>query len=125
MNTIPNPDDWMDVITIIAVALIAGVPSWFAIKANKTSTEVLNQTRNGRCRKTNAPVRRTTPMRQDLDRAIESLDRLGHEVSGIRTDLADEEDRRREHVREVHISVQELRDDVQRKLDDLHARLKP
>ena len=36
MNTIPNPDDWMDVITIIAVALIAGVPSWFAIKAHKT-----------------------------------------------------------------------------------------
>jgi len=115
MNTIPNPDDWMDVITIIAVALIAGVPSWFAIKAHKTSTEVLHQTRNGH----------TTPMRQDLDRAIDSIDRLGHDVAGIRKDLADEEDRRRAHVREVHTSVQELRDDVQRKLDDLHARLKP
>lgn len=115
MQTIPEINGWLDAAVVIAVALIAGVPSWFAIKAHKTSTEVLHQTRNGH----------TTPMRQDLDRAIESIDRLGHDVSAIRRDLADEEDRRRNHVREVHISVQELRDDVQRKLDELHARIKP
>jgi len=115
VQTIPEINGWLDAAVVIAVALIAGVPSWFAIKAHKTSTEVLHQTRNGH----------TTPMRQDLDRAIESIDRLGHDVSAIRRDLADEEDRRRNHVREVHISVQELRDDVQRKLDELHARIKP
>lgn len=102
MNQIPNPDSWMDVATILLATAMMAVPSWFAIKAHKTSSEVLHQTRNGH----------TTPLRADLDRAIEAIDRLGHDVSAIRRDLADEEDRRRAHVAE-------LRQELHRKIESI------
>lgn len=105
MQSIPEINGWLDAVVVIAVALIAGVPSWFAIKAHRTSTEVLHQTRNGH----------TTPMRADLDRAIESIDRLGHDIAAIRKDLHDEEDRRRDHVAE-------LREEVHRRITELHRR---
>jgi hypothetical protein len=36
-----------------------------------------------------------TNLRDDIDRAINAVEALGHDVRGIRTDLAAEEDRRR------------------------------
>lgn len=107
MQSIPDIDGWLDAAVVIAVALIAGVPSWFAIRAHKTSAEVLHQTRNGH----------KVPLRADLDRAIEAIDRLAHDVSAIRQDLADEESRRRNHVAE-------LREEVHRKISDIHDRIK-
>lgn len=108
MNTIPNPDSWMDVLTILAVAAMASVPSWFAIKAAKSSESVRKQVVNGHA---DAP-----PMRADLDRVIAALDRLGSDVQAIRKDLREEEERRRDHVGE-------LREELHRRISDLHDRL--
>lgn len=109
MNGWFNPDNWLDlasqVLLIMGGLSIAIIPSWFASKANKTSQAVLLETRNGH----------TTPMRADLDRVIDAIDRLSHDVSAIRRDLADEEDRRRDHVTE-------LRDELHRKVNDLHRK---
>lgn len=109
MNGWFNPDNWLDLASQILLILgglaIAIVPSWFAARAHKTSVAVLSETRNGH----------STPMRADLDRVIDAIDRLSHDVTAIRRDLADEEDRRRSHVTE-------LRDEMQRKVDDLHKK---
>ena len=109
MNGWFNPDGWLDIISQVLLVVgglgIAIVPSWFAARAHKTSQAVLSETRNGHA----------TPMRADLDRVIESIERLSHDVTAIRRDLADEETRRRDHVAE-------LRDELHRKVDDLHRR---
>lgn len=108
MNTIPNPDSWMDVATILIVAAMMSVPSWFAMKAHKSSEQVRNQVVNGH---KDAP-----PLRADLDRAIASIEQLGQEVRGIRQDMINEEDRRRTHI-------DELRQDVDRRFRELHKRI--
>ena len=109
MNGWFNPDNLLDLVSqfllIIGGLLIAIVPSWFAARAHKTSVAVLSETRNGH----------STPMRADLDRVIESIERLSHDVTAIRRDLADEENRRRDHVAE-------LRDELHRKVNDLHRK---
>jgi hypothetical protein len=106
-----NPDNALDLFSqallILGGLAIAIVPSWFASKAHKTSQAILSETRNGH----NPSV----PMRADLDRVIESIERLSHDVSAIRRDLADEENRRRDHVTE-------LRDELHRKVNDLHRK---
>jgi hypothetical protein len=91
VTQIPNPDSWMDVATILAVVAMMSVPSWFAIKAHKTSTEVLHQTRNGH----------TVPLRADLDRAINAIEALAHDVQSLRKDLMAEEDHRRLQISDL------------------------
>ena len=109
MNGWFDPDSYLDLVSQVLLILgglsIAIVPSWFAARAHKTSVAVLSETRNGH----------STPMRADLDRVIDAIDRLSHDVTAIRRDLSDEEDRRRSHVTE-------LRDEMQRKVDDLHKK---
>lgn len=108
MNQIPNPDSWMDVATILVAVAMMTVPSWFAMKAHKSSEQVRNQVVNGHA---DAP-----PLRQDLDRAIASIEQLGQEVRGIRQDMIHEEDRRRSHI-------DELRSEVDRRFAELHKRI--
>jgi ornithine carbamoyltransferase len=103
----PNPDDLLDVFTILSVALIAAAPTIYAAKAHRTSQAVLSQTKNGH----------TVPMREDLDRVIQAIDKLATDVHSLRHELADEESRRREHVAE-------LRDDMHRRMSEVHRRLK-
>ena len=95
MNQIPDPENWLDVLTIIAVALIAAIPTVYAAKAHKTSTEVLHQTRNGH----------TVPLRADLDRAIAAIEALSHDVRALKTDLMAESDHRR-------LQISDLRDEL-------------
>lgn len=106
MTSIPNPDDWMDVFTIIVVAAIVAVPSLLTLRNHRSLDEVKQQVVNGH----------KTPMRSDLDRVIVAIDALGHDVAGLRTDLADEEDRRRSHIRE-------LREELDRRVNDLHRKI--
>lgn len=105
MTQIPNPDGWMDVITILLAVAMMSVPSWFAIKAHKSSEAVRDQVQNGH----------KQPMRADLDRAIESIDILGKEVRGLRDEILSEEQRRRSHI-------DELRADVDRRFVHLEKR---
>lgn len=93
-----NPDNWMDVITILAVTAMVAVPSWLsAMKAHKGIQEVKDQVVNGH----------KTPMRADLDKALAAIEALAHDITGLRKDLAMEEDRRR-------IQIDDLRGDVDR-----------
>jgi hypothetical protein len=86
-------------IVIIGAIALAAVPSIFAARNHKGIKEVQAQVKNAH----------TTNLRDDIDRAINAVEALGHDVRGIRTDLAAEEERRRR-------SIAELRDDVERQL---------
>lgn len=89
MNTIPNPDNWLDVATIIIVALIAAVPSWLAARNHRTIQAVKNQVVNGH----------TTPMRVDIDLMREEIGGMRDEMRGgfaaMRNDIAEERNARR------------------------------
>lgn len=89
MNSIPNPDGWLDVFTIIAVVLITAVPSWLAARNQKTIQAVKDQVVNGH----------TTPMRADLDSLREDIGGMRDEMRGgfsaLRSDLAEERIARR------------------------------
>jgi uncharacterized protein (UPF0264 family) len=81
----------MDVVTILAATAMVAIPSWFAHRNHKDLKEVVYQTKNNH----------ETNLRDDIDRAIRAVEQLGHDVRGIRTDLAAEEDRRRHQVAEL------------------------
>ena len=104
MTDFPNPNSWLDILDHVWVGFVmlgvAAVPSFFAARNHKGIKEVQNQVKNAH----------TTNLRDDIDRAINAVETLGHDVRGIRTDLAAEEDRRRQQIRE-------LRDDVERRLN--------
>lgn len=106
--TLFNPDSWMDVFTIIASTLLVAVPSYFSVKAHRATEEVKSQVVNGHA---GAP-----PLRADLDRAINAIDALARDVTALRRDLVDEEERR-------HRNVSELRDEVDWKFNELNRKL--
>lgn len=91
MNQIPNPDNWMDVFTILAATAMVAVPSWFAHRNHKDLKEVVYQTKN----------QHDTNLRDDVDRAIAAVEQLGQDFRGMRQDLAAEENRRRSEVAEL------------------------
>jgi hypothetical protein len=95
VNTIPDPENWLDVFTILAVALIAAVPSWLAHRNHKVVKDIKNQVVNGH----------ENPMRFDLDRAIDAISALGEDVRRLRKDLMAEEDHRR-------LQISDLRDEL-------------
>jgi hypothetical protein len=101
-----NVDSWMDIIANLWVGIVvmamAIIPGYMTGRKNhKGIKEIRDQVVNGHA---DAP-----PLRTDLDRVIASLDALAKDVTGLRRDLADEENRRRDHIAE-------LRDEVNRKL---------
>lgn len=103
MNPV-DVDSWMDLIANLWIGLVviavAAIPGYMAARKNHQGIkEIKEQVVNGH----------TQPMRTDLDRVIVALDNLAKDVTAIRRDLADEEDRRRDHIAE-------LRDEVNRKL---------
>lgn len=96
MNTIPDPENFLDVFTILAVAVIAAVPSWLAARNHKSIRDIKDQVVNSHPE---------TNLRDDLDRAISAIEALGHDVRALRGDLMAEEDRRR-------IQISDLREDL-------------
>lgn len=96
MNTIPDPDSWMDVFTILAAVLMAAaIPSWFAARNHRSLNEVKNQVKNAH----------STNLRDDLDRAINGVEALSVDVRGLRHDLALEEERRRKQISELREEI--------------------
>lgn len=89
MNTIPNPDSWMDVFTILMVSAIVAVPSWLAARNHKVVRAIKDQVVNGHA----------TPMREDLDMLREEIAGLRDEVRGgfaaLRGDIGEERATRR------------------------------
>lgn len=99
VNTIPNPDNWMDVVTILIATAIVALPSWFAARNHKGIQEVKAQVVNGH----------TQPLRADLDRVIASIDNLTADVRDLREELTVEANMRRSQIKD-------LRDDVDHRL---------
>jgi hypothetical protein len=91
-----NPDNWMDVFTILAVALIAAVPSWLAHRNHKVVKEIKGQVVNGHA---------DTNLRNDVDRAIAAITDLAQDVRNLRKSLMDEESHRR-------LQISDLRDEL-------------
>ena len=113
MNGWFNPDGWLDLasqfLLIIGGLAIATIPTWLvAARSHKGVQRIEAQVINGHA---GAP-----PLRADLDRVIAAIDRLANDVTAIRRDLADEESRRRDHVAE-------LREEVQRRISEIHRKL--
>lgn len=104
MNSIPNPDSWMDVFTILAVTLIIALPSWLSMKANRAIKNVHDQVTVVRNQVVNGHA---TALREDMDgmksdvkATIDSLRTLRDEVRGgfasVRADLNEERNIRRD-----------------------------
>ena len=119
MNGWYDPQNWLDIfdhfLLVIAAIGVAAVPSYFSARnhrsikdTQKTIGQVRDQVVNGHA---DAP-----PLRADLDRVLAAIDRLGHDVTAIRRDLADEGERRRDHVAE-------LREEVHRRITEINRKL--
>jgi hypothetical protein len=78
-------------IVVAGAILLAAVPSWFAHRNHKDLKEVVYQTKN----------QHDTNLRDDVDRAIDAIEKLGQDFRGMRQDLAAEENRRRSEVAEL------------------------
>ena len=96
-----DPENLLDLIDHIWIGLImvavAGIPSYFAARNHKSLNEVKDQVKNGH----------TTPLRADLDKALYAIESLAHDVRGLRSDLASEEDRRRQQYGELRSDLDE------------------
>lgn len=94
-----NPDNWLDLVAYawygLVVIAIAAVPSYFAARNHQGIKDIKNQVQNGH----------TEPLRADLDRALEAIASLAHDVRGIRSDLMAEEERRRRDVAELETQI--------------------
>lgn len=124
MNGWFNPDDWMDVIDhlllVLGVIGAAAVPSWFAARNHRELKDVKNQVVNGH----------KSPLRMDLDRVLERLEEVSsfvneifRGVSGLRSELVDEEARRRESVRELRTDMERNRSQIRDGIDQIEQRL--
>ena len=113
MTTIPNPDSWADVITIVIVTLIVAGPTWIAARTKRQIGEVHEQVRVVREQVVNG---HTSPMRSDLDGmktdltdAGVALSNLRDEVRGgfasVRADLAEERSARRDGDMSLHEEI--------------------
>jgi predicted transcriptional regulator len=128
MNGWFNPDSWMDVwsqlLLIVGALSIAIAPSWFsARKTHKDLRDVKDQVKNGHT---------NTNLRDDLDRVLERLEELSRHVteisrgfSGLKSELIDEEIRRRESVRELRGDLRDGMSHIEGRMNNLERRIKP
>ena len=113
----PNPDGWMDIVAYLIAAIFMLLITIIPLRNGKVIKDIKNQVVNGH----------TSPLRDDLDRAIKAIGLLGdelssfrkamaHDVESLRQQLADEEQRRRSHI-------SELRSDHERRFNSIDDRL--
>lgn len=79
MQSIPNPDSWMDVATIIIVSLIVAVPSWLSLRNHKQLTKMDKSISNGH----------TSPLRQDVDEIRDTLTHIRADIHAVKSELGD------------------------------------
>lgn len=95
-----NPDNWLDVFTILSVTAMVAIPSWLsAVKAHKGIQEVKDQVVNGH----------KTPLRADLDRALAAIESLAHDINALRQDLHVERESRKSQVDDLRSDVDRMR----------------
>jgi hypothetical protein len=79
MTTIPDPNSWMDVFTILAATAMVAIPSWFAARNHRTISKLDKSISNGH----------TYPLRQDVDEIRSTLNEIHTDMRGVKTDIAD------------------------------------
>lgn len=79
MNTIPNPDSWMDVITILIVSGMIAVPSWLSVRNHKALQKVDKNISNGH----------TTLLRDDMDGIRDTLIHIRQDLHSVKSELGD------------------------------------
>lgn len=98
-----DAETWIDIVDHIWIGFVllaaAAVPSVMAARNHKGISEVKAQVLNAH--KTN--------LRDDVDRVIAVVEQLSHDMRGLRTDLATEEDRRRQQIDELRKDVDRIR----------------
>lgn len=77
MNQIPNPDDWMDVLTILLVSLIVAVPSWLSVRNSRQLSKLDKSISNGH----------SNPLRMDVDEMRDMLHHIRADMHGITQEL--------------------------------------
>ena len=96
-------NDWLDLVANAWIGIVvisaAAVPSFLAARNHRSIAAIRDNVQNGH----------TTPMRQDLDKALAAIEALAHEVSGLRQDLALEETRRRSQITDLANDVDRMR----------------
>jgi len=118
----PNPENWMDILDHVLVALfmlaIAVVPSWISIRGNKGIKAIKDQVVNGH----------TSALRDDLDKALQAIAILGDDlanfrhaitkdVSHLRRELSDEEERRRSNISDIRSEYDRRFSNIDDRLD--------
>lgn len=98
MNTIPNPDNWMDVATILLVALIAAVPSWLALRSHKAVRDQAGAVEDIKAQVVNGHEGKPA-LRADIDMIREEIAGIRDELRGgfaaLRGDIGEERATRR------------------------------
>jgi hypothetical protein len=122
VNTIPNPDDWRDVITIVIVTLIVAGPTWLAVRTKRQIHDVHQQVRVVKEQVVNG---HTTPMRADMDEMRLAVSNLRDEVRGgfssLRADLTEERSVRRDGDIQLRAELQGIHDkDMTRRFGPSH-----
>lgn len=79
MTQIPNPDDWMDVLTILVVTAMVAVPSWLSLRTRNTVLKMDKSISNGH----------TTPIRTDLDEVRNTLTHIRSDIHAVKLELGD------------------------------------
>jgi predicted RNase H-like nuclease (RuvC/YqgF family) len=128
MNGWFNPDSWMDVwsqlLLIVGALSIAIAPSWVAArKTHRDLRDVKDQVKNGHT---------NTNLRDDVDRVLARLEELSRHVtemargfSGLKSELIDEEIRRRESVKELRVDLRDGISHIEGRLNELEGQIKP
>jgi len=86
VNTIPDPNSWMDVFTILAATAMVAIPSWFAARNHKSIKKVSEDTQKLDQSISNG---HTYPLRQDIDQIRDTINEIHSDVRGVKTDIAD------------------------------------
>ena len=86
MNTIPDPNSWMDVFTILAATAMVAIPSWLAARNHRSLKKVSEDTT--RLDK-NISNGHTTPLRLDVDDILATLGYIRTDVQTVKSDLHD------------------------------------
>lgn len=79
MNAFPNPDDWMDVLTIVVVSGMIAVPSWLSVRNHKALQKVDQNISNGH----------TTLLRDDMDGIRDTLTHIRADLHAVKSELGD------------------------------------
>lgn len=95
-----DANNWLDIIDHLWIGLVAimaaAIPSALAALNHRSIREIKSQVVNSHPE---------TNLRDDLDRAIQAIEDLGHDVRTLRRDLMAEEEHRR-------IQIGDLRDEL-------------